>query len=133
MDFEDTDKLIYTVMQLPKSGTLFASGTKILKTPYIVQNPEALTFDPINGETSISFAYKVTDSDGISSETMNVSMSFTELELSGHIFNDGNIDNNVSGPVISKADKQQLFVLLMDTQKKLLSAKPIERNGTYVI
>ena len=59
-------------------------------------------------------------------------MFFSQLKLLGHLFNDGNSDDNVSGPLLYRADHQQIFVLLLNTEKKLLSAKPVEKNGTYL-
>ncbi|MCD6212166.1 MAG: hypothetical protein J7J02_04200 [Sulfurovum sp.] len=127
-DLENADHLVYTVTDLPKDASLLYVGTKIVKVPFVVTDPNKLTIDPENGARTVIFSYKATDPDGISSEVVPVVMPFSELQLSGHLFNDGNSDNNVSGPLIDSVDGKALYVLLLDSNKTLLASKAIEKG-----
>jgi len=131
-DHEDPKGLVYTIESLPENAGLYSAGKKVKKVPFVVADPSKITLDPKPGEQKVSFTYKVTDAEGIGSEVASVKMSFSQLRLSGHLFNDGNADDNVSGPLLYRADHQQIFVLLLNAEKKLLAAKPVEKNGTYM-
>ncbi len=131
-DLEAKDSLRYTVTALPQNAKLFYENKQIKKTPFDLDDPSKLSVDPQNGTLNVQFTYKVTDPEKVSSKNATVTLPFKELTLSGHLFNDGNNDDNVSGPLMYKADGQQIFVLLMSTEKKLLSARKISRNGSYI-
>ena len=130
-DNENSEGLIYSIVSLPKNATLYMGNTAIEKENFIVTKPEGLTLDPKNAEQEVTFTYKVTDQDGIDSDPVEVQLSFTELTLSGHLLNDGNIDDNVSGALLNDVDGKPLYVLLLDSNKTLLSSKAIEK-GTFL-
>ncbi len=130
-DLEAKDSLRYTVTTLPQNAKLFYEDRQIKKVPLELANPSRLRVDPQDGDVNVQFGYRVTDLENVSSENATVTLPFKELILSGHLFNDGNDDANVSGPTLYKADKTEIFVLLMSTEKKLLSAKKIRRDGSY--
>ena len=131
-DNEDPKGLVYTIVTLPENAELYASAKKVTKVPFVVDDPSKVTVDPQSGEQKVSFSYRVTDAEGVASDIASVKMSFSQLKLSGHLFNDGDNDNNVSGPLLYRVDHQQIFVLLLNTEKELLAAKPVEKNGTYM-
>ena len=130
-DNENSEDLIYSIVSLPKNATLYMGNTAIEKENFIVTKPEGLTLDPKNAEQEVTFTYKVTDQDGIDSDPVDVQLSFTELTLSGHLLNDGKNDDNVSGALLNDVDGKPLYVLLLDSNKTLLSSKAIEK-GTFL-
>jgi hypothetical protein len=116
---------------LAKNGTLYYDNKKITEENFIVADPGKLTIEPEQGEKNIHFSYTVTDEAGVASEPATVSMTFKELKLSGHVFNDGDGDNNVSGTAISAPEGKQLYALLLGSDQTLLASKAIEKDGTY--
>jgi len=130
-DNESGTKLSYTITTLPENATLYYDKEKIDKENFSVADPAKLSIDPENGDKSISFTYVVTDEADITSSPASVSMSFKQLKLSGHLFNDGDGDNDVNGTVMNAPDGHPLYVLLLAKDETLLSAKAIEKDGTY--
>ena len=90
-DNENSKGLVYSIVTLPKNATLYMGNSVIKKENFIVTKPEGLTLDPKDAEQEVTFTYKVTDQDGIDSDPVEVQLSFTELTLSGHLLNDGNL------------------------------------------
>jgi len=130
-DDESAEKLIYTITSLAKNATLYYDNEKVTKENFVIVDPAKLTIDPENGESAIEFSYTVTDEADVTSEPATVSMTFKELKLSGHVLNDGDGDNNVSGEAISDPEGKQLYALLLSTDQILLASKAIEKDGTY--
>ena len=130
-DLENNKTLVYTITQLPKNAQLYYANEKIDKENFIVADPSKLTLDPEDGERDVVFSYRVTDQGGISSKSAEVKLSFSELKISGYLFNDGNNDQNVSGEILNSVEGKDLYVLLLNTKKELLSAKSIDQNGSY--
>ncbi len=130
-DDESGTKLQYTIMTLPENATLYYDKEKIDKEHFNVVDPAKLSIDPQNGDKSISFTYVVTDEADITSSPATVSMSFKQLKLSGHLFNDGDGNGDINGTVIHAPDGHPLYVLLLAKDETLLSAKIIEKDGTF--
>ena len=130
-DLENNETLIYTIRQLPKNGQLYYANEKIDKENFVVAEPSKLTLDPKDGERDVVFSYRVTDQGGLSSKDAEVKLFFSELKISGHLFDDGNSDQNVSGEILSSVEGKDLYVLLLNPKKELLSAKAIDQNGSY--
>jgi hypothetical protein len=131
-DNENSHALIYSITTLPENGDLYYEDRKITKEGFVVKDPSKLRVDPQNGEISLSFSYKVTDTDAVSSDPAEVKLSFSELRLSGHLFADGNDDDNVSGDLMHAIDRKPIYVLLLNTRSELLSTKKISREGSYL-
>jgi hypothetical protein len=51
--------------------------------------------------------------------------------ISGHVYDDGNGDNNVNGTAISAPDGTQLYATLVDDGGAVLVTTPIAADGTY--
>ncbi|RUA32718.1 MAG: hypothetical protein DSY76_00220, partial [Bacteroidetes bacterium] len=120
------------VTQLPTNGKLYYDGN-LLSAGDIIDNydPSKLEVDPDDGDQTVVFKYSVFDNDGQESDSATVTMPFTGVELSGHIFDDGNGDGSVNGSSISKPDGKQLYATLLDKDGKVLASKPIDANGEY--
>jgi hypothetical protein len=52
--------------------------------------------------------------------------------LSGNILNDGDGDERVNGESIYSADKTQLYVFLLDENKKVLTNRAVSKDGTFI-
>ena len=130
-DNESGTTLQYTIMTLPENATLYYDKEKINKENFSVVDPAKLSIDPENGDKSISFTYSVRDEANITSSPATVSMSFKQLKLSGHLFNDGDGNSDVNGTVMNAPDDHPLYVLLLAKDETLLSAKAIEADGTF--
>lgn len=124
--------LIYSITTLPENADLYYEDTKITKKGFVVKDPSKLTLDPQNGETNVSFSYKVEDADAVSSDSAEVKLFFSELTLSGHLFADGNPDDTVNGEPLHAIDGKPMYVLLLNTRSELLSTKKISKEGSYV-
>ena len=88
-DQESAEHLRYTIRTLPKDATLYDGTRKVSKENHVLKNPSTLSIDPDNGSVNTEFTYTVTDEDNMASNVAKVTLSFKELQLSGHILNDG--------------------------------------------
>jgi len=104
-DNENSNTLVYSISTLPKNADLYDGNIKITKPGFVLSDPTKLTLDPRDGKHKVEFSYKVTDDDAVSSDPADVKLSFSELQLSGHLFNDGTADNNVSGKPLQSTEK----------------------------
>ena len=132
IDNENSESLVYSISALPKNGQLYYEDKKIDKEGFVVNDPSKLMFDPVDGNMNVSFSYKVADGENVYSESVPVTMIFNELQLSGHLFDDGTDDDNVSGSLLNAVEGNPLYVLLLNTKKELLSTKMIQKDGSYL-
>ncbi len=129
-DKESNNTLVYKITKLPTNAKLYYEGKEITEPGFIVKDPSKLTVDPEDGEQKVEFKYTTTDKAGVESDEATVTMPFSELELSGHIFQDGNGNGNIDGKAIAKADNTQLYVTLIKDDK-VVASKPVSSDGTY--
>ena len=121
-----------TIVSLPDNATLYYDGNEILSSQTIENFENSkLTVDPDDGEVTVVFEYSTIDNAGVESESATVTMPFTDLLISGHIFNDGNNNGSVDGTLISSAGDSDLFVTVVDSDgAKVASAKIVD--GQFV-
>ena len=129
-DNEDTNLKRIVIESLPKHGTLYYNGVKVVVGDVI--NNSSLTIDPDSGDQTVSFTYSTIDSVGDKSEIATVSMSFDGLEIKGNIFDDGNNDGRVNGKKISKVGSEQLYVTLLSSGNDVVSSKAIKSDGSFL-
>jgi len=132
-DTEDGKPTTITIKDLPANATLYYNGTAVTAGQVIPNfDPTKLTVDPIDGDQTVVFHYTTTDAAGVESEPATVTMPFSGLGISGHLFDDGNGDGNVNGAPVNKPDGKQLYVNLLDEQGNVIAVKPLADDGTYV-
>jgi hypothetical protein len=131
-DRESGKKLIYTIVSLPKNAILYSNNKKITEVNTTIEDPSTLSIDPQDAKQGVEFEYVAIDEAKIASNRAKVSMSFDDLKLSGNIFDDGDGDGSVNGNNIYEADKTQLYVFLLDENKKVLANKAVFKDGTFV-
>jgi len=96
----------------------------------------AISIDPINGAVTAVIPYTVTDNAGkLSAAPANVSVPFTDLILSGKVYDDGNGTTNslIDGTLISAAGANALYANLVKVSTgKVVGSVPVT-SGSYSI
>jgi len=131
-DIETPDDLIYSIISLPDNAKLYCDGTEITESDLNKTcEPDKLTVDPEDGEQTVTFEYTTTDPEGAVSEPATVTIPFSDLLISGNVYDDGDGDNNVSGVAISAPDGVQLYVTLLDSNNNVVASKAVLSGGDY--
>ena len=131
-DTEDGTPTTITIKSLPANATVYYNGTAVTAGQVITNfDNSKLTVDPNSGEQNVVFSYTTTDRAGVESETATVTMPFTDIKISGHLYNDGDGNGNVNGTAISGADGTQLYVTLVSVAGTVVATKPLAADGTY--
>jgi len=126
----ESSNLTYVINTLPTNGTLYhADGTPVQVGDIV--DPATLTVDPDDGDQIVTFTYSTIDDAGVHSDPATVTMPFTNLLISGHIFDDNDGDSQINGTPIFEADGQQLYATLLDENGNVLASMPIQQDGTY--
>ena len=130
-DDETPTGLSFTITSLPTNAKLYYNGSEIVAADFAVADPSKLTVDPENGALSVVFQYKTTDAVGIDSDLATVTMPFTDLILSGHVYDDGDHNGNINGTPINKPGGTQLHAILVDAAGNVLATESVADDGTY--
>ncbi|HFQ61140.1 MAG TPA: hypothetical protein ENK39_02420 [Epsilonproteobacteria bacterium] len=131
-DSEDGTPMIVTISTVPTNAILYYDGIEVSDGTVIADyNASLLVVDPDNGDQNVTFEYTTTDADGIESEPATVSMPFTQLIISGNVFNDGNGNDNVDGTGISAPDNEPLYATLLADDGTVLASTLIADDGSY--
>ncbi|RYY39690.1 MAG: hypothetical protein EOO08_10345 [Chitinophagaceae bacterium] len=89
-----------------------------------------VTVDPVNGAVVVAIPYKVVDAARIeSSNTTNATISFTDLSISGSVYDDVN-GGTIDGSLISNAGGQ-LYVNLVNTSGNTVVASKAVTSGAF--
>jgi hypothetical protein len=132
-DLEDGTPTTITIKTLPTNATLYYNGTPVTAGQAIPNfDPSKLTVDPEDGDQTVVFTYTTTDAANVESDPATVTLPFTGVTLSGHVFDDGNGDGNINGTPISKPDGIQLYATLLDKDGNVIASTPIATDGTYM-
>jgi len=131
-DKEDDTPTIVTIKSLPSDGILYYSGVAVTEGQVISNfDNTKLTVDPKSGDVTVQFNYTTTDKSAIESDEATVTMPFENLKILGHLFDDGNGDDNINGTAISSAKGTQLYVTLVNDAGVAVASKVLATNGTY--
>ena len=128
---DESSSLVYTITTLPTNATLYYNGTAITSPNFIVADPTLLSVDPDDGDQTVVFNYTTTDEAGVVSQPATVTMKFSNIVISGHLFDDGNGDGNINGTAISQPSNTQLYANLIDASGNVVASTPIVADGTY--
>lgn len=128
---DESSTLIYTITTLPTNATLYYNSTVISTPNFVVADPSLLTVDPDNGAQTVIFNYTTTDAANTTSTPATVTMPFTDLIISGTVYDDGNGDGNINGTGIGIASGTQLHANLLDASGNVVATTPIANNGMY--
>ena len=120
------------ITELPTNATLYYNGL-LVTAGQIIDNydPTKLMLDPNDGELTAVFKYTVFDKDGQESDSATVTMPFTGVTLSGHVFDDGSGDANINGTLINKPDGTQLYATLLNSNGNMMASVPVDNTGAY--
>ncbi len=123
------------------NGTTYTSATfpvagVIVPTNASGQPTQTITVDPIDGLINVVIPYAAIDNAGKQDPTPgSVTLPFSNLNLSGNVFNDANGLNgpgNVDGTGIGNASGSQLYANLLDaTGTTVIATVPVNADGTY--
>ena len=131
-DNEDKRPSTIKVTSLPKNGTLYYNGVSVNEDEAILSfDSKKFMVDPNNGDLNVTFKYTTTDNAGVVSKEATVIMPFTDIAISGNLFDDGNKNGKVDGNLTAKADDTQLYVTLVDDKGKAVASKVLTTEGTY--
>ena len=131
-DEQTTNGLIVTITSNPNNATIYYNGNPVtIGDPIENFDNSLLTLDPDAGDQNVTFDYTVTDEAGSVSDPATVSLSFSNIVISGTLFNDGNGNGNVDGNETDRADTNQLFVTLLDSNGTEVASKPLANDGMY--
>ena len=123
--------LTYTIVKLPRNGTLYYDAEKITDVGAVIKDPNKLTVDPKDGDVTVVFEYTTTDQNGTVSDVKTVIIPFRGLKVSGAAFHDFDGNGVVDGEQIFELDGKKLYISLVDHKEKVLSSKPLNREGTF--
>ena len=131
-DEQTTSGLTVTITTLPDNATLYYNGNPVDANDSIENfDNSLLTIDPEAGDQNVSFNYTTSDDAGTESDVATVSLEFSNIIISGTLFNDGNGNGNVDGNATDRADASILFVTLLDASGTEVSSKALANDGTY--
>ena len=132
-DKEDGTPTTITITTVPTNGKLYYDGDEVNAGDTLTDfDPSKFTVDPDNGDQTLEFKYTATDRAGVVSDEAKVTLPFTDIAISGKLFDDGNANGNVDGNLTAKADDTQLYVTLVDTNGDAVASKPLGADGTYI-
>ena len=129
-DRESGTKLRYMIITVPKNATLYYESKAVKAFDFITQ--KGLELDPNNGTLTTAFTYVSIDETGAKSKPAMVKMHFSGLKIGGHVFEDFIPNGNVDGHPTSAPDGKQLYITLLDHERKLLDSKPVAKDGSYI-
>ncbi|RYD21774.1 MAG: hypothetical protein EOP88_10225 [Verrucomicrobiaceae bacterium] len=90
-DPEDSSITSFKINTLPTNGTLYYNGAAVTLGQTITgYNASLLTLDPNDGTLTATFTYSAVDAAGRASSASTVTMPFTNIGLSGSVYNDAN-------------------------------------------
>ena len=131
-DREDGNPTLVNVTLLPTNGTLYYNGVAVVLDANITDvNVSNFTFDPNDGDLTALFKYTTTDRAGVVSDEATVTMPFVGLQITGHIFNDGDNDGTINGTGISAPNGTQLYVTLVDENGTAVASHEVNADGSY--
>jgi len=131
-DKEDGTPTTITITTVPTNGKLYYNGNEVSAGDVLTDfDPSKFTVDPDHGDQTLVFDYTATDRAGVVSDEAKVTLPFTDIQISGKLFNDGNNNSNVDGNLTAKADNTQLYVTLVDANGDAVASKPLASDGTY--
>jgi hypothetical protein len=123
--------LKYRITKLPENAVLYSRDKVVAENDLV--DPAALSLDPKDGQQVVTFEYASVDPEGILSEPVSVSMRFTGLRISGHIFEDFELDGMVDSATTVAADKIKLFMTLLSQKGEILASVPVLKDGSYML
>ena len=131
-DSETIGGLTVTITTIPNNALLEYNGTAVT-AGQVIQNFDntLFTVDPQSGDQNVSFTYTTTDGAGTVSDSATATLEFTNIAISGTLFNDGNANGNVDGNETDRADLTVLFVTLLDESNTTIASKTLNLDGTY--
>lgn len=130
-DRESGSHLKYRITKLPDNGILYSRDNVVAANDFV--DPSALFLDPKDGQQVVTFEYASVDPEGILSEPVSASMPFTGLRISGHIFEDFNLNGKVDCTNTVASDKIKLFITLLNEKGEVLASVPVLKDGSYML
>jgi hypothetical protein len=131
-DKEDGTPTTITITTIPTNAKLYYNGSELSVGDELSDfDASKFTIDPDNGDQTVVFNYTTTDRAGLVSNEAKVTLHFSDIELSGSVFDDGNNNGKVDGDVISKADETQLYVTLVNANGDAVASNPLAIDGRY--
>ncbi len=134
-DPEDTTTGAVVIKTLPSNGTLYYNGVAVTAGQVITSyNPLLLAVDPNDGAITVSFTYSVQDAAGVESAAATVTMPFTDIVITGTVFNDangllGSPANTVDGAGTNAGGT--VYASLVDGTNKVVQSVLVSADGTY--
>ena len=122
------------------NGTTYTSATfpvggVVVPTNVNGEPTQTISVDPVDGLISVVIPYAAIDNAGKEDPTPgSVTLPFSNINLSGTVFNDANglTNTNVDGIGIGAASGNQLYANLLDaTGTTVLATVPVNTDGTY--
>ncbi|MCX6873530.1 MAG: carboxypeptidase regulatory-like domain-containing protein [Verrucomicrobia bacterium] len=131
-DPEDTTTTTVVIQTLPPNGTLYYNGSAVTQGQVIPSyNASLLALDPNDGSLTVSFTYSVQDLAGIKSVAVTVTMPFTDISITGNVYNDANglTDSTVNGTGTNAAGT--LYANLVNGSNLVLQSVLVAVDGSY--
>ena len=123
----------FKITSLPGSGTLYYGGTPVTLNQVISGYvPANLTVDPNSGTVTVSFSYAAVDAAGkVDLSSATVAMPFTDITLSGTVFDDVN-GTKVQDGLEAGTNAGGLSVNLLNAAAtSVVATTTVASNGSY--
>ena len=126
------------ITTLPTNATLYYNGIAVTAGQVITNyNPALLTLDPtFLGAGTVTFEFAFVDAAGkIDPTPATATMIFTDISISGTVFDDANGLNNsiVDGTGTGLPSGTQLYANLVDGTGNVVGSVAVAANGTYTL
>lgn len=118
------------------AGLLYYNGVLVTAGQIITNyDPTKLTFDPIDGAITAKFTVASVDAAGkVDPTPATVTMAFTQLTVSGNVFNDANgLGDNLVNGVGANPSSGKLTAFLVDSTGKVLDYALVDAVGGFII
>jgi hypothetical protein len=95
---------------------------------------QTLSIDPSNGTAAV-LSFTVTDNQGATSAPADLTINFTDLTISGTVYNDVNgLNNNIiDGTATGTPGGVQVYVNLVNSAGNVVGSTAVNTNGTYTL
>jgi uncharacterized repeat protein (TIGR01451 family) len=123
----------FKITSLPTNGALYYNGSPVTLNQVITgYDPTKLTVDPNDGSLTVTFTYAMRDAAGqFDPSPATVTMPFTQIGLSGTVFDDANGSQVQNGAEVGTNAGGPLYVNLLDASSKVVATTTVNANGTY--
>ncbi|ADV45589.1 Cna B domain protein [Nitratifractor salsuginis DSM 16511] len=132
-DLEDTSEVAIRISSI-SNGQLYYNSNQVHIND-VIPSPDISSFsiDPDDGDVVATFIYRALDKACRTSDEAVFEAPFRTVNISGNLYLDMTRDDKVNGTPVSQScdGETPLYVNLVDSNGNVLSAVPLDQDGSY--